>query len=255
MKNQAFLFVLLTVFTSGFITSGCHKDAAIAPVIAMPTDGLVAYYPFDGNAQDESGFNNHGNPNNGVQFVLDRKNRENKAAFFDGINDYIKVPHSGSINFGRDQDFTISLWVKFGDQLNTLVGDNDILSKWEGGYPYVIRVNNQTAKPPYPAPGTWYGARYDGKNSGSAGGQSISNQQFHHIVFMKKGTLLYGYTDGVQTSANPDNTINETKNNAPLYIGARDPSLQGSYFTGAVDDLRIYNRALSEKEIGVLFNE
>lgn len=235
----------------------CNKtdDPKGSTIVELPSDGLVAYYPFDGNAQDESGFNNHGNPNNGVEFVRDRNNEVNKAVYFDGINDYIKVPHSGGINFGNDQDFTVSLWVKFGNQNCTVVGDNDLLSKWKGGYPFTIRMNNQTAKPPYSAPGTWYAARWDGNYGGGANGPSISDQQYHHIVFLKKGTLLYGYTDGVLTSTQNDNTISETKNDAPLFIGTRDNAASSNYYTGCIDDLRIYNRALTESEIAALYQE
>lgn len=259
MKKQSFYLLFLTTLFFGFLFTNCEKspvDPPPPPDPVMPTSGLVAYYSFDGNAQDESGFNNHGNPNNGVQFISNRKNEENKAVFFDGIDDFIKVPHSGGINFGKDQEFTISLWLKYGNQENTVNGDNDVLSKWNGGYPFVVRINNQTAKPPYGDPGTWYAARWDGacEHGGGANGPSISDQQFHHIVFVKRGTLLYGYTDGEQISQGPDNTICETKNDAPLYIGARDEARHESY-KGAVDDLRIYNRALTEEEISLLFGE
>jgi len=260
MKKQSFYLLLLTTLLLGFLFTNCEKtpidppDDPTAP--ELPTDGLVAHYSFDGNAQDESGFNNHGSTNNGVQFIRNRKNEENKAVYFDGIDDFIKVPHSGGINFGKDQDFTVSLWVKYGNQENTVFGDNDILSKWNGSYPFVIRINNQTAKPPYDDPGTWYAARWDGacENGGGAKGPSISDQQFHHVVFVKRETLLYGYTDGIETSRGSDNTICETKNDAPLYMGARNEIHHCSY-KGAVDDLRIYNRALTEEEIKLLFKE
>lgn len=257
MKKQSLYALCLAAVTSAFFLSNCGKETEESTTQQLPTEGLVAYYPFDGNAQDESGFNNHGNPNNGVQFVRDRKDRESKAVFFDGIDDYVKVPHSGGINFGKDQDFTISLWLKYGDQNNTIVVDNDVLSKWKGGYPFVVRVLNQTAKSEHGTPGAWYAARWDGdcQNGGGARGPAINDQKFHHIVFVKKGTLLYGYTDGRETSQDPDNTICETKNEAPLYIGTRAPSPNSNYFNGAVDDLRIYNRALSVEEIKVLFEE
>jgi Concanavalin A-like lectin/glucanases superfamily len=254
MKKQSFYLFFLTALLSTFTLTNCTKEPGDDKT-TLPTEGLVAYYPFDGNAQDESGYNNHGNPNNGVQFVRNRKDEESKAVFFDGIDDYVKVPHSGAINFGRDQDFTVSLWVKYGNQENTIVGDNDILSKWNGGYPFVVRMNNQTAKPPYGPPGTWYAARWDGSKDGGVHGPDIADQKYHHIVFVKKGTLLFGYTDGVETSRDDDGTINETKNDAPLYIGTRTPSPTSNFFTGAVDDLRIYNRALTEVEIQQLFHE
>ncbi len=256
MKKQSFYSLSFTALFLTILSFGCKKDSDTGSA-TIPTDGLVAYYPFDGNAQDESGFNNHGNPNNGVQFVRNRNEGEGKAVFFDGIDDYIKVPHSGGINFGKDQDFTVSLWLKYGNQDNTVAVDNDVLSKWKGGYPFVVRVLNQTAKPEQGTPGAWYAARWDGdcQHGGGAGGPKINDQQFHHVVFVKKGTLLYGYTDGLETSQGTDNTICETKNDAPLYIGTRNPTPSSNFFKGAVDDLRIYNRALSVDEVKALYGE
>ncbi len=253
MKKQSFSVLYLAAIVSALFLANCKKEPAEASTGVLPTEGLVAYYPFDGNAQDESGFNNHGNPNNGVQFVRDRKDRESKAVFFDGIDDYVKVPHSGGINFGKDQDFTVSLWLKYGGQDKTVVVDNDVLSKWKGGYPFTVRIFNRT----HENQGAWYAARWDGdcQNGGNADGPRIDDQQFHHIVFVKKGTLLYGYTDGVETSHGSDNTICETKNEAPLYIGTRTPDPNSNFYKGAVDELRIYNRALTVEEIEALFEE
>jgi hypothetical protein len=71
--------------------------------------GLVAYYPFDGNANDQSG-----NGNNGVAYgaslTTDRFGNTNSAYTFDGINDYIEVS-SGS-NFNFQTYLTISLWMR-----------------------------------------------------------------------------------------------------------------------------------------------
>ena len=56
------------------------------------SDGLVAYYPFNGNADDESGNGNHGTVN-GATLTIDRFGNENSAYSFDGIDDYIDIPY------------------------------------------------------------------------------------------------------------------------------------------------------------------
>ena len=63
----------------------------------VPTEGLVGWYPFDGNADDESGNENHGVVN-GAMLTEDRFGQENVAYSFDGINDYIEVAHDDMLN-------------------------------------------------------------------------------------------------------------------------------------------------------------
>jgi len=68
---------------------------------------------------------------------------------------------------------------------------------------------------------------------------------------------LICYTDGLVNTTNPDLTKCDTRNNAPLLIGIRhrDDRPKNNAFKGAVDDLRIYNRALSDAEIQQLYKE
>jgi len=72
-------------------------------------DGLVAYYPFNGNANDESVNGNHGTVY-GATLTTDRFGNTNKAYSFDGVDDYI----DSKFNFnGGSTNFTISYWAKF----------------------------------------------------------------------------------------------------------------------------------------------
>src|SRR5580704_12112208 len=78
------------------------------------TNGLVAYYPFNGNANDASG-----NGNNGMVFgatlATDRFGNANSAYYFDGISAYITVPLSNTVFSG---DFTASIWFNAIDYTN-----------------------------------------------------------------------------------------------------------------------------------------
>src|ERR1700689_1178920 len=60
--------------------------------------GLIAYYPFSGNANDATGNGNNGIPMNGVQLTTDRFGNPNSAYYFDGIDDYIVVNDSGKLS-------------------------------------------------------------------------------------------------------------------------------------------------------------
>ncbi|MDH4071147.1 MAG: hypothetical protein OEV30_12075, partial [Ignavibacteria bacterium] len=77
----------------------------------VPTDGLVAYFPFNGNAHDESGNGNDGAVH-GAQLAQDRFGNQNSAYRFDGINDYILFGNNPStLLLG---DMSISVWIQMG---------------------------------------------------------------------------------------------------------------------------------------------
>ncbi|OAD18767.1 LamG domain protein jellyroll fold domain protein [Candidatus Thiomargarita nelsonii] len=72
-------------------------------------DGLVAYYPFDGNAQDESGNGNNGTVH-GAILTEDRFGNVESAYRFDGTNSFIEVMDTPALRL-NNTDFTVSAWV------------------------------------------------------------------------------------------------------------------------------------------------
>jgi hypothetical protein len=99
MKKIIFLFCLYSI----------NSIYAQIPTY-VPTNGLVAYYPFNGNANDESGNGNNG-INNGATLTTDRFGNINKAYNFNGSSNYISVPFSSTI--GVQQKISVSFWVYF----------------------------------------------------------------------------------------------------------------------------------------------
>jgi hypothetical protein len=74
--------------------------------------GLVAYYPFNGNAYDESG-NGHNGIVNGASLIEDRFNQQNQAFYFAGNNSNIAIPHDPDFNFYPfSNSISISVWVR-----------------------------------------------------------------------------------------------------------------------------------------------
>ncbi len=72
-------------------------------------DGLVAYFPFNGNTNDESGNGHHGAENGGVSLAEDRFGASNSAYFFDGTDDYISVADHENLQLGSNG--SITFWV------------------------------------------------------------------------------------------------------------------------------------------------
>ena len=205
-------------------------------------NGLVAWYPFDGNASDMSGNGNHGTVY-GATLGTDRHGQVGKAYHFDG-DDWIQIPHAEEINFQKDDPFSITLWVKSNTGNTEL---SSIIEKWQGGgspYPYVIR---------YKEGGTYNFARYDSSSSNSIlGNNDIFDQSFTQLAISGDGESFSSFINGVLDQS-VEVSGGSITNNKPLYIGRRGGNMPW-FFHGSIDDIRIYDRALSVAEVLALYN-
>ena len=104
------------------------------------SDGLVAYYPFNGNTNDESGNGNNANALGGVSLSTDRFGNANSAYSFDGVDDYM----TSAVNLSTNQAFSLSAWVYW----NGANADyQEILSWWnssQGQSPYLGTGSNSS---------------------------------------------------------------------------------------------------------------
>ena len=94
------IIVAIIFFTAFMFGKTAHADL---------NEGMVAYYPFNSDANDESGNGNDGTVY-GATLTEDRLGKANSAYSFDGVDDYILVNHDISINFS--EAISISIWVK-----------------------------------------------------------------------------------------------------------------------------------------------
>jgi hypothetical protein len=233
--------------------SACSKRLA-------PRIGLVGEYLFKGNSRDKSSYHNHGQVQRAV-LIKGHQGKSASAYEFNGVDQFITIPSSLQNNFKYGQDFSISLWVAIDqnqkDQGSTL---NDILRKWRGdtqGYPFAIVYYNHTALDSLQNRFSF--VRYDGsicRNSPQLfSAPAKGGKDFTHLVFVKEGDWLGMYQDKKLVAQTKDTTRPEadcgSHNNSEITIGTRNNKVR--FFTGAVDDLRIYNRALTKEEIALLF--
>lgn len=97
MKKLYFLFILFS------LTLNINAQ--------IPTDSLVGYWPFNGNANDVSGNGNDGTVN-GAILTIDRFGNENSAYSFDGVDDFISISPSPTLRTDQMDSITISIWGK-----------------------------------------------------------------------------------------------------------------------------------------------
>jgi hypothetical protein len=212
-------------------------------------DGLIAYYPFNGNANDESGNGYHGIVN-GATITSDRFGNSKSSFSFNGFNGYIKIPNSTELD-GMTAGFTLVVWFK-----TTKSSYHYFVNKMRGNSGtgltcsyQLFMVNNNPQI---------FLVNSDGQyQPGLSSNISIIDNQWHLITGTWDRPITSLYIDGklVSRSTNFDySSINNT--NEDLYFGAVDNNHKIDFFyKGLLDDIRIYNRALSESEIQLLYQE
>ncbi|MHC4571049.1 MAG: LamG-like jellyroll fold domain-containing protein, partial [Planctomycetota bacterium] len=209
---------------------------------ANPQEDLVAHWKFDegtGITANDSAGNNHGTIYNANWTT----GQIGGALSFDGNGDYVSIPDDDSLDITNN--LTISAWVK-----RTGAGSSNeiILSKYDGGqYSYRLFFRNTNV------------VRWWLSQNGTAGNRAfvdstvtISDTNWHSIAATFKNGTLQIYIDGVDSTGSTDGSISSIKaTDQPLFIGQEN---SGGYFGGSIDDVRIYNRVLSEDEIEALAN-
>lgn len=206
---------------------------------AVPTRGLVAWYPFDGDARDMSGNGHHGEVHHAA-LTRDRFGKPDRAYNFLG-NSCITI--DSPPRRYPDQPLSISAWAHYagieaGWLNNVIICQDDnvartfelvsarryltwlVIGKQERYVTSNVKAN----------PGAWY-----------------------HLAAVFDGRRHRLYVDGV-LAASTDGHL--PANNAQRFvIGKKGSDEQWSYFNGVIDDIRIYNRALTHAEVTALYHE
>ena len=208
----------------------------------VPTDSLVGWYGFTGNANDESGNANDGTVN-GATLTADRFGNSNSAYYFDGTNDLITIPHSPLINFNASVDsYTFSVWAN-----SAAPSNSRLINKWNDvlGTPYPISIQVSS--------GGCGGAIYNGNIAASAGFGAIWDGQWNHLVFIVNSSVnqIYTYVNGTMVDSASYPISFSTANSHDLYLAVN--TFQNDYYQGYIDDLSIYNRALDSVEVLQLY--
>lgn len=234
--NRIISTILSVVLILSFILIKSPFTNTIEKVEAVET-GLISQWSAEGNADDVVGTNN-GTMMNGAMFA---PGRVGQAFSFDGIDDYVSVPDSDYWNL-TSLNGTIEMWIK----ANTLSGNN--------GHGLINQINNDQ---------NW--ALYVYNNGSIAVGRAGVNEivsspgiivpgtgQWYHIVTTKSGSTTTIYVNGTNVASNTTAVWTDTSN--LLRIGGHRHLDIDYYFNGVIDEVRIYDRALSSTEIADEYN-
>ncbi|MEQ1799073.1 MAG: LamG-like jellyroll fold domain-containing protein [Lacibacter sp.] len=215
--------------------------------------GLMAHYPFNGNANDVSGNNNNPVFNNAT-LTADRVNNPNSAYKFNGINNYIQIPNSPTLNMSSS--ITLAAFVKTtGFYYGTCHG-NAILMKGLDAAPtttFRLRFGDEMysngTNCTYSPPDTIH-QNYWGHGAGAAGGYTpyVTKNEWVSVIYTYDGTYakLYINCQLVLNNFSPGYNFSNTHD---LFLGKMDDPTFPYWFNGEMDDVRIYNRAINEDEV------
>ena len=207
-------------------------------------DGLVAYYPFNGNANDESGNGNNGTIN-GATLTTDRFGNPDNAYSFDGVDDEILVPHNANLNTGSQ--ITIVAWVNPSSSGHGRPIAQKRSSSNVGGYTF------ETTHSPFgPDNGLqWVIWKGGTPHTLQTPANVLAIGTYQHVAATFDGTTMKVYVNILEeASMSVSGVIDAVMD--PFVIG-RNVVHASLVWHGLIDEVRIYNRALSEGEIRELY--
>jgi len=249
MKTNKIVFGTLTIALA--FLAHAHAQSFL-------TNGLVAYYPFDGNANDAVGTNNGTVNGADWRFSVDRFGQQQSSLFLNTTSTwawnlngaYVAVPRPSSLNF--NSDFTLSLWVNISsgvtdarenlistgndsyDGANFAIGCSESAFGGQDLFGFSMGVTGGGVYPNVllsPVRGSWW--------------QATVVRSGTNFTIFKNGSVL---TNGVAAT---------TANNPAIWLGRFQevPSGNGSAYPliGGIDDVRFYDRALSASEVQQLY--
>mgnify|MGYP005850516343 FL=1 len=161
----------------------------------------------------------------------------NYALAFDGVDDYVEIPHQAAVDFGRlDDSFTVEAWVFLPDRAARFIIAAKGQYGWGDEQPFLLAIDAQR------------GASFGVGDAAAQQGITVSSEEaieagrWHHVAGVRdaRTRTLRLYLDGVLKQEQPDTMTVGFTRETPVYIGRR---LGGDYGRGVIDELRLSNIA------------
>ncbi|HEY4147879.1 MAG TPA: LamG domain-containing protein [Chitinophagaceae bacterium] len=261
------LLVYLLLFASGTQFSACKKTNTIRDTVTVKDTltvadsllglktGLVGWYTFtNGSLQDSSGNNNTIVFNNAVK-TTDRDGRANNAYLFDGASSYMRITNSASLN---PANLTLAATIKVNAFYRGTCADNEIIGKGPtdgANGMYLMRFGSLSGcSSTVDTTKEYFQAGY-GDNLIVGPGTTINTDsifikagQWYNVVFTYDGYECRYYINGVLKKIWVQTAV-FTANSNDVFIGKYENTTYPYYFNGVMDEIRVYNKALSEYDV------
>lgn len=220
------------------------------------TDGLIAYYPFNGNANDES-LHGHNGTVYGATLTGDRFGSASSAYYVDG-DDYIELAKAADFGF-NNESFSVSVWVQIFDNANAYRNFISFYDTSDGFPTFALSKARSGFQDGRIYSEVWeYGAAYPtpGQSivfSSDTGEQLPKNEWLHLASVVDRGAdqLRLYLDDSLQDTASLIDFNYSAASSLGAFIGAG--RFLGGHHYGLIDDVHIYNRALTQSEVTQLY--
>ncbi len=197
--------------------------------------GLVGHWAFNGDLNDRTDNANNGSAPSGTTYTTGIDGMPNGAFQFGGGR-YVVVPHNAAYNFGTG-DFTYSVWLNWGSTSYGSVIDKNNYGNGIFGLNCFVD---------YPSAGNFMG-----RPGELAAGTGLGNNTWHHVVMTRTGTTMRIYLNGA-LSATTTIASTDLNNTSNIFIGVHG-STSIQHYSGKMDNLRLYNRAITAQEVTDLY--
>jgi hypothetical protein len=217
-------------------TGNSATSAGVA--IEVHNTGVVAAYGFDEPSGVTAADAVDGHDGTVTGAAHDPAGRFGQALSFDGIDDWVSVPHDPALNLAAGM--TIEAWVK----PSALTSWRSVVTKEQAtALPYVLYANSPADVPA--------ASVFTTSALTAAGPPALGLSSWTHLAMTWDGSVVRLYVDGAEiaTQAAPGQLLTST---GQVRIGGN--SLRGEFFTGLIDEVRIYDRPLSPAQIGADMN-
>src|SRR6266511_1496066 len=227
-------------FKSGYNASSEATASFSQATTGTISSGLVAYWKFDEGtgttAADSSGNGNTGTLANGPSWT---SGIAGNALYFDGTDDNVTVADSNSLDLTNS--FTFSAWV---NPASAFTDFRSILAK---NYKYYLYASSTG----FCGDGSALGGFYEVMDTVACQPSSLPVNTWTHLTLTYNGSVLTLYRNGgAVATANVSGTLSSST--GTLQIGASE---YGEYFQGLIDEVRVYNRALTNTEIQTIYQQ
>jgi len=226
-------------------------NSLISPPSTL-TSGLIAYYPFTGNAIDSSSNGNNGTVN-GATLTTDRFGVSNSAYKFGTNKNIIVNTPNSNLNFTASYSF--STWFYL-DTLATTYNASMIISKHDdiGSDGWTLGIWNPNHNLTSQIINYQTNNQFNSNTYPNAAGIVTTGKWYNFITTYESSTQVLSYYLNGQLVSSFSIVFSTIANNKPITIGYQNSSsgTYNDYFRGNIDEIRIYNRTLNSTEIQYL---